>query len=218
MINIKIPESWDNITLNKFIKLQGLYTPESKPTIIDIISVLGDIDKNILMQAEAEEIDMIANHLDYLSKPISNKITNEIIIGNDKYIINTDEKMKFGEYVDCQTILDSDKTNYSAILGIICRKENEIYDDDFIANKLNDRIDMFANMPITKVYPTITFFLTKWVQSSNNIQLYSERLKDLTSHILRQLRTSKESGIGKRRFMNWRMKKLEKLEKSLKCI
>lgn len=215
---IAIPESWDEIPLEKFIQLQSLYQEDNKPTIKEIISVLSNIPLNELNQYPAIIIEKIADKIDYLKDNISNEILNYIDIDGERYTINHMEELKFGEYVDVQTVLDSDRTNFPAILGILCRKEGEIYNDDFIALELNKRIEMFAHQPITKIYPMIGFFLNLYLLSPNNIQLFSEKLKDQANYIVTATENSVRSGTGLKRFMNSPMKKLKKLRKHLNSI
>lgn len=215
---IAIPESWDEITLEKFIQLQSLYQEENKPTIKEIISVLSEIPLDELNQYPALVIEKIADKIDYLKDNISDEILNYIDIDGERYTINHMEELKFGEYVDVQTVLDSDRTNFPAILGILCRKEGEIYNDDFIALELNKRIEMFAHQPITKIYPMILFFITCSLLSESNIQSFSENLKDQADRILTATEDLVKSGIGRRLCMNSQMRKLKKLRKQLNSI
>lgn len=216
--NITIPTSWDEITLNTFIKLQSLYANENKPSFNEIISVLTNIELNELNEYPYFIIEKLMDKLDYLSQEITDKASNKIEINGETYQINYLEHLKFGEYVDVNTVIDGDKNNFKAILAILCRKEGEIYNDDFIALELNKRMDMFDMQPITKVYPLINFFLTLSMTSENNMKSYLENLKDLANHTVQHYINSLKSGLGRKRFLNWRMRKLQKLKKSLECI
>lgn len=215
---IEIPEKWEDVSLEKFIQLQSLYQDENKPTIKEIISVLSEIPLDELNQYPALVIEKIADKIDYLKEEITQEVLNYIDIDGERYQINYMEELKFGEYVDVQTVLDSDRTNFPAILGILCRKEGEIYNDDFIALKLNKRIEMFSKQPITKIYPLIGFFLNLYLLSPNNIQSFSQKLKDQANHILTATEDLARSGTGLKRFMNFPMKKLKKLRKQLNSI
>lgn len=216
--NITIPTSWDEITLNTFIKLQSLYANENKPSFNEIISVLTNIELNELNEYPYFIIEKLMDKLDYLSQEITDKASNKIEINGETYQINYLEHLKFGEYVDVNTVIDGDKNNFKAILAILCRKEGEIYNDDFIALELNKRMDMFDMQPITKVYPLINFFLHCNNLSENNMKQYLENLKDLANHTVQHYINSLKSGLGRRQFLNWRMRKLQKLKKSLECI
>lgn len=216
--NITIPTSWDEITLNTFIKLQSLYANENKPSFNEIISVLTNIELNELNEYPYFIIEKLMDKLDYLSQEITDKVSNKIEINGETYQINYLEHLKFGEYVDVNTVIDGDKNNFKAILAILCRKEGEIYNDDFIALELNKRMDMFDMQPITKVYPLINFFLLSLQVSESNMKQYLENLKDLANHTVQHYINSLKSGLGRKRFLNWRMRKLQKLKKSLECI
>lgn len=216
--NITIPTSWEEITLNQFVQLQSLYANENKPSFNEIISVLTNIELNELNEYPYFIIEKLMDKLDYLSQEITDKASNKIEINGETYQINYLEHLKFGEYVDVNTVIDGDKNNFKAILAILCRKEGEIYNDDFIALELNKRMDMFDMQPITKVYPLINFFLHCNNLSESNMKQYLENLKDLANHTVQHYINSLKSGLGRKRFLNWRMRKLQKLKKSLECI
>lgn len=216
--NITIPTSWDEITLNQFVKLQSLYANENKPSFNEIISVLTNIELNELNEYPYFIIEKLMDKLDYLSQEITDKASNKIEINGETYQINYLEHLKFGEYVDVNTVIDGDKNNFKAILAILCRKEGEIYNDDFIALELNKRMDMFDMQPITKVYPLINFFSYCFLLSESNMKQYLENLKDLANHTVQHYINSLKSGLGRSVCLNWRMRKLQKLKKSLECI
>ena len=213
-----LPEKWDDITLEKFIELQSLYKDEHKPTYVEIISVLSNISEQELREYPALVIDKVMDNLQFLSEPITKESLNTIDIDGERYIINYMEELKFGEFVDVQTVLDADKDNFPAILSIICRKEGEIYNDEYIAKLQPKRMEMFAKQPVTKVYPIINFFLNLSMLSLNNIQSFSENLKDQTNRYVMYTEDLVRNGTGLKRFMNSPMKKLKKLRKQLNNI
>lgn len=215
---LNIPTNWDEVTLNKFIQLQSLYSKEHKPTIQEIIAVLSDIEVDEVNKYPALVVERVMDNLQFLSETITDKSSNKIEIDNITYQVNYLEELKFGEYVDVNTILDADKSNFPAILGILCRKEGEIYDDNYIATELTKRIEMFGKQPVSKVYPIINFFLTLSLTSESNMKPFLENLKDQASRIVTHYINSLKNGDGRKHFLNWRMRKLQKLLKSIKSI
>lgn len=215
---LNIPTNWDEVTLNKFIQLQSLYSKEHKPTIQEIIAVLSDIEVDEVNKYPALVVEKVMDNLQFLSETITDKSSNKIEIDNITYQVNYLEELKFGEYVDVNTVLDADKSNFPAILGILCRKEGEIYDDNYIATELTKRIEMFGKQPVSKVYPIINFFLTLSLTSENNMKPFLENLKDQASLIVTHYINSLKNGDGRKHFLNWRMRKLQKLLKSIKSI
>lgn len=215
---LNIPTNWDEVTLNKFIQLQSLYSKEHKPTIQEIIAVLSDIEVDEVNKYPALVVEKVMDNLQFLSETITDKSSNKIEIDNITYQVNYLEELKFGEYVDVNTVLDADKSNFPAILGILCRKEGEIYDDNYIATELTKRIEMFGKQPVSKVYPIINFFLTLSLTSESNMKPFLENLKDQASRIVTHYINSLKNGDGRKHFLNWRMRKLQKLLKSIKSI
>ena len=128
------------------------------------------------------------------------------------------EDLKFGEFVDVQTILDSDRTNFPAILGISCRKDKEVYDDKYIAEILPKRIEFFSNLPVTKVYPLVGFFLNLSLLSEKNMESYLANLKNQANHTLQHYINSLKDGGGKKRSLKSAVKTLQKYQQQIKCI
>nr|DAH91242.1 MAG TPA: hypothetical protein [Bacteriophage sp.] len=69
--------------------------------------------------------------------------------------------MKTLEYVDANMTLKEDSYNFGQLLAILCRKEEELYDDDFIATRLEERTELFNNASIVKTKPLIDFFINR---------------------------------------------------------
>lgn len=215
---LNIPTNWDEVTLNKFIQLQSLYSKEHKPTIQEIIAVLSDIEVDEVNKYPALVVEKVMDNLQFLSETITDKSSNKIEIDNITYQVNYLEELKFGEYVDVNTVLDADKSNFPAILGILCRKEGEIYDDNYISTELTKRIEMFGKQPVSKVYPIINFFICCSLLSESNMKPFLENLKDQARRIVTHYINSLKNGDGRKHFLNWRMRKLQKLLKSIKSI
>lgn len=217
--NITMPTSWNDVTLEQFQNITKLYDNDTKPTMLDIISVLTNIEKKELEQYPTEVINVILQQANYINTNVMNTPSSNVFFYDGKnYRINTEEEMKFKEFVDAQTILEENKRNYAALLAIICRLNDEIYDDDFIANKLNERIKMFEKAPITKITPLINFFLNLLISSKTNMNQYSTHLKELVSKCLDNIETSLINGAGKKHSLKSQMKKLQTLREQLKYI
>ena len=106
-------------------------------------------------------------------EPVHQEPQSSIVIKGEKYVINIMEKLKAGEYIDTDTLIKQDKYNYAALFAILCRKEGEIYNDDFIANTLDDRIKMFEEQPVTNILPLVSFFTSCFLILHLPFQVYS---------------------------------------------
>ena len=125
------------------------------------------------------------------------------------------EKLKFGEYTDANTVMANDKFDYASLLAILCRREGEIYDDDYIAEHLDERTEMWNNQPITKVYPLVCFFLTLSALSGKHLERYMTEGEQAIDQLLTHIEDSLKSGAVKKFSLNyvkarWKLKKLRK--------
>lgn len=124
-----------------------IYEQEDRD-ILDILALFSGRTKSELKQMPKEFIDTMLVHLQFMNTALEVEPESSIEINGETYKINYTEKLKFGEFVDVESLIKDDKYNYAALLGMLCRKDKEIYDDDFIADKLDGRIKMFEEMSI----------------------------------------------------------------------
>ena len=187
--NIIVPTSWDDITLEKFVKLMKLQEEEGKDelSIVDIMAVLTGTDKKYIYSLPSDFANTIMAHLLFLNEPLKEEPKAEVEIDGEKYKINYMEKLKFGEYTDANTVMANDKFDYASLLAILCRKEGEKYDDDFIADHIEKRTEMWNNQPITKIYPLVCFFLTLSAISGQHLQHYMTDAEQAINHSLTYL-------------------------------
>lgn len=217
--NISVPTSWDDITLEKFVKLMKLQEEEGKDelSIVDIMAVLTDTDKKYIYSLPSDFANTIMAHLLFLNEPLKEEPKAEVEINGEKYKINYMEKLKFGEYTDANTVMANDKFDYASLLAILCRKEGEKYDDDFIADHIEKRTEMWNNQPITKTYPLICFFLLLSAISGQHLQHYMTDAEQAINQSLTHIEDSLKVG-GLKKFSLSYVKARWKLRKLRKCM
>ena len=210
--NITVPTSWEQITL-------GLQEEENKTdvSLIDIMAVLTGTDKKYIYSLPSDFANTIMAHLLFLNEPLKEEPKPEVIINGNLYKINYMEKLKFGEYTDANTVMANDKFDYASLLAILCRKEGEAYDDDFIANHIEERTQMWNNQPITKVYPLVCFFLTLSALSGQHLQHYMTDAEQAINQSLTHIEGSLKDGAVKKFSLSY-VKALWKLRKLRKCM
>ena len=217
--NITVPTSWEQITLGQFITLMKLQEEENKEdvSLIDIMAVLTGTDKKYIYSLPSDFANTIMAHLLFLNKPLKEEPKAEVIIDGNLYKINYMEKLKFGEYTDANTVMANDKFDYASLLAILCRREGEIYDDDYIAEHLDERTEMWNNQPITKVYPLVCFFLTLSALSEKHLEHYMTEGEQAIDQLLTHIEDSLKSGEVKKFSLNY-VKARWKLRKLRKCM
>lgn len=213
------PKSWDELTLKQFQAIEKYYSDKDKKfDVREVLELFTDHSRDEIDQLPIDFVDKLLNELTWLHEaPTWGESTNNIEIDGEKYQVNVMEKLKTGEYIAVDTVLKSDKNNYAAIMAILCRKEGELFDSKFENEVLGDRIKMWEKVGVTKVMPIISFFFELWLVSQKNTQLYS-MVEEAISLTRKDIENSHKDGALSKRSMKSAMKKLKKLEKSIKSI
>ena len=218
----KVPSSWDDLTLGKFQELERLYDTEDgnerKFDVRDVLDLMTDRTKDEINELPIEFTDSLLRKMYWLhEQPDFGKPSNKITIDGVQYTVHNENEMKFGEYVALDTALKGDKHNYAAMLAILCRKEGEIFDAKFENEILPSRIEFWKNVSVMKVMPIVGFFLQLSSMSLQVFQLSLE-VQEGINHILKHIETSKRNGVFSALYTKWQVRKLKKLQKSIKNI
>ena len=218
----KVPSSWDELTLGKFQELERLYDTEDgnerKFDVRDVLDLMTDRTKDEINELPIEFTDMLLRKMYWLhEQPEFGKPSNKITIDGETYTVHNENEMKFGEYVALDTALKGDKHNYAAMLAILCRKDGEIFDAKFENEVLPSRIEFWKNVSVMKVMPIVSFFLELSSMSLQVSQLSLE-IQEGINHILKHIETSKRNGVFSALYTKWQVRKLKKLQKSIKNI
>ena len=218
----KVPQSWDDLTLGKFQELERLYDgdddKERKFDVRDVLDLMTDRTKDEINELPIEFTDSLLRKMYWLhEQPQFGKPSNKIIIDGVQYTVHNENEMKFGEYVALDTAMKGDKHNYAAMLAILCRKDGEVFDAKFENEILPSRIEFWKNVSVMKVMPIVSFFLELSSMSLQVSQLSLE-VQEGINHILKHIETSKRNGVFSALYTKWQVRKLKKLQKSIKNI
>ena len=218
----KVPQSWDDLTLGKFQELERLYDGEEdkerKFDVRDVLDLMTARTKDEINELPIEFTDSLLRKMYWLhEQPDFGKPSNKITVDGVQYTVHNENEMKFGEYVALDTALKGDKHNYAAMLAILCRKDGEIFDAKFENEILPSRIEFWKNVSVMKVMPIVSFFLELSSMSLQVSQLSLE-IQEGINHILKHIETSKRNGVFSALYTKWQVRKLKKLQKSIKNI
>lgn len=210
-----VPTDWSQISLKQFQDIERYYDDKDKK--FDVREVLHIFTNKSLDEINAlpmELTEMLMDKLLFLQeKPQDVEPSNKVKIDGEEYIINVMEKLKTGEYVTIDTILKGDKYDYGSILAVLCRKKDEVYDSKFEAEVFEKRKEMWERQPIMKIMPTLGFFLNLYMTLRIPTQLSLEVEEEL-NRIQKHIETLEKTGAFRKRYLNWRMRRLRKLLKS----
>ena len=215
------PTSWADITLEQLQKIQGLYSGDNQTerNIIDYIHILTNHTREEVEALPYEFTERLLEEMSFLLTPLPEvKPSTEVYVNGEKYIANTQEKMKTGEFVATQMALQNDSNNYAAILAIIARKEGEKYDSQFENEVLAERIELFKQAKALDVLPLVTFFLQRYAVLEMPTQLSGAIEEEIDDLYAKLTESSTKSGLGSK-LSTWRQKRtLRKLKKSIRAI
>lgn len=157
--NWTVPSRWSDITVGQYCQIAKYYADvEKNPDIKDVIHILCNKTVDEVNELPSEFLQTILERLSFMAeKPEEQEPSNKIEWKGETYQVNTQNKLKTGEFIAVETAMKDDTYNYPAILAILCRKEGEAYDSKFENEVLEDRLKMFTDMSVTKVLPVISF-------------------------------------------------------------
>lgn len=187
----RVPSSWSEITLKMYSDLEKL---DKKESLIDVIPILCNKTKDEVMALPTEFLDKIISNLTWLQEPPKfDKPSPSVIIDKQEYRINTESKLKTGEFIAVDTVVKSDQSNYAAILAILCRKPNEEYDVRFENEVLEDRIKFWESQSVISVMHIVGFFLQLSKVYNLTTLLYSQ-VEEGIKLTANNLETSRKNG------------------------
>ena len=217
-----VAESWEDV---KLLQWQNYVRNASskEDNSVDIISTLetfSDIPRSIINKMPTDLFESVIGRLKWITETPDQTPTQSVEISGETYTINVMEKLKVKEYLDLNTVIENDKFNYSMIFAILCRKQGEEYDEEFIADKLPDRLEMFEQMNCVDGMKLIAFFLTCWVEleTRSRNSLVVQTLKADAIELARNIRNLQKPGVFFTVLHLPQIIKLRKLERYLEKI
>lgn len=208
-----IPQSWDEITLDKVIKVSrdseefrsysGVtehfkMAPEKVLSKFSLVSGYCDIDIKDLKKMTTSEAVVLFKQLKFLSEDIPVKDIKEFEFGGDKYYVTQNlRESEFQDHVSIELVLQMHENNmYEALpmlAAIICKRKGESLDD----YDLEERSELFKGLPVTIANSIAVFFYAYEKISRVSSQLYSNPEEAVEARINSTLDTmSKPVGRG----------------------
>lgn len=206
-----IPTSWNDITLDMFSDIERYYADKDKNfDIREVLHILTGKSKDEINALPAEFLDKILEKFSFLSeKPETEEPRNWVVVDGEKYIVNTFEKMKTGEYVSFDMAMKNDKHDYSTFMAILCRKQGEVYDSKYEAELFEERKKMFGRVPVMDVMAVVSFFLALWFVQEMSSQLYS-KVEEAISLTQQSIDSSDRIGAFRKYYLTSQVRKLRK--------
>lgn len=217
-----VAESWDDVTLlqwQNYVR-QASESEDNSVNIIGTLEAFSDIPRSVINQMPTDLFESVISRLKWIQEQPDQTPTQSVEINGETYFINMIEKLKVKEYLDLSTVIENDKFNYAMIFAILCRKQGEEYDEEFIADKLPERIEMFENLDCVRAMKLIAFFLTCYIgyETRSQNSLVVKAIKEDAIRLVESIKNSRKLGVFSTVLHLPQIIKLRKLEKSLRKI
>ncbi|MFV0538861.1 MAG: hypothetical protein ACK5M3_16080, partial [Dysgonomonas sp.] len=184
--------------------------PANKMEYIHFVADICKIDADMLLDSPTQLFDILSDSIAFVFDTEATPAAKVAIDGTDYYIAPSD-KLTLGEWVDIEATLDSDsKTKISELLAIVCRPIGEEYNADRIAA----RKEMFRNLSCDKALPLISFFLFKKNESEAILNHFSTVLTQ-ADQFLKGIKHFVKNGDGIKRLPIWQRIRYTYLTRSL---
>lgn len=206
--NITIPSQWKDVTLKQYQELQK--ARDNNNDIITIISILSNTDENTLRTMPAMFISTLTQKITFLGAMPNVEPSHKF----RQYIVHPLEDMTLGEWLDCTSSINNDKTDYATILAILCRLPDEPYDQDYINTKFEERKKMFEQAPVTEILPIVLFFSKCLIVSTMISEDSLNELYTQVTSIAKNKSNSQKRGAFNRFSTFWQKKMSRKSHKS----
>lgn len=158
--------TWDDITLEKFYKIQEFISEPDDWTTYNLVDLIYDVDCQNMPLSELGKFS-----LDFLTQPINKVKVNKIIdINGRKYNTNVDlTKVTVAQFIDYQNYSKMEQPKYEDLLSVlIWPVEAKDYNSGYDINVVKQDI---LQMPIT-VIQTLAFFFLKQIEIFTVLFLY----------------------------------------------
>lgn len=198
-VKIKVPDSWDDITLGKY---EYFYKqkPETHRERVALVAYACDVAPELLLEWPTAIFNRILGYVDFIfgGNPIA---PNPVITINGViYAVPIEDELSLGAYIDADELQRSEANNISGLLAIVCRPVGEKY--NFKNN--DERQKMFAALPVIEVFGLLAFFLQVCTAYNLRTQVYSN-LQNLADLLPRNIWSLLKRGTGIKLYRIWQV-------------
>jgi|TARA_R110002020_G_scaffold131409_4_gene293823 hypothetical protein len=181
----KLINKWEDVTLEKWIKLIHAKDASQCKEALKLIDTLTDIPKGLVKQLGLKQVVIILNQLSGLQKEQESYLKNIITVNGKEYGFHPDlDELTIGEYADMETLFKNDIYKHLPdLMAILYRPitekgENGVYTIAAYDGNTKIRREEFKQMKAIMVQGALVFFYN----------LGKESLKILPSSLMQQLK------------------------------
>jgi hypothetical protein len=185
-IEIRIPETWQDVTIQQYLKFYNAMKPydgaeEYSTKIVEVAAYyLCNIDANTLNKLPLDTFNEIAkNIMQLILSGQKQELVKSFVLGDVKYgFINNLDQMTYGEYVDMVTYSKDSYENAALLCSILYRpiiEENKgTYRIEEYKGTNENQIELFyQKLTMDIVFGALAFFLNLQTDLLNSTLTYT---------------------------------------------
>jgi len=172
----KLISSWEDVTLEKWLKLiefqEGSKTKEAEETI----AMLSDIPKKLIKELDLKNVALIMSKLAELQHKQNSSLKRIIEIEGVEYGFMPDlDSISLGQYADLETFIKNGVEKHlpeimAVLYAPIKEKKNDIYIVDAYDGNIRLRAEEMKKMSAEQVQSALVFFYAFVTELSKTLQ------------------------------------------------
>ena len=200
--NYNLIKSWNDVTLDKWVKLISKKEKTKSQEALDTISILSDIPKKVINELAIGDVAILLKKIADLQAKEDTKLKKIIKLDGVEYGFHPNlEEITLGEYADIETYLKNGlEDNLTKLIAVLYRPITERDGKDYSieAYGISDtrmRAKKFEKMKARDVNSSLVFFWTLGKELSIILPLY---LMEQSKMILDKMQENnlQTSGVG----------------------
>tara|TARA_R100001530_G_scaffold120583_1_gene87880 strand:+ start:307 stop:966 length:660 start_codon:yes stop_codon:yes gene_type:complete len=206
-MEVTIPTSWNDITIEMYIKLKPVLETEQEPVtkIINTLCILTDKKREDVENITLPDYKLLLKKMSFLNTELPKEIKKKRIkLNNQWYEWKWDAKnMLFGEYISIMEIMQKASENDAIlfdnlhkILTVIFRPIDKKYGLLWKSKKMNGKViretadNILKNMSIADAYPIAVFFCNRYPDLMQTIKTsLTEEAEKIVTEVKKELKT-----------------------------
>ena len=194
--------SWEDVTLDKWVKLISKKEQSKSEEALETISLLSDIPKDLIKELTIEDVAIIMKKISSLQEKEGTELKKIIKVNDVEYGFHPNlQEITLGEYADIETYLKNGvEKNLPKLMSVLYRpvieKDGKNYSIE--AYGISDsrmRAEKFKKMKASEVNSALVFF---WTLGKKLLMTLPSFLMEQSKKILdkAQMNNLQTSGVG----------------------
>jgi|LULN01.1.fsa_nt_gb hypothetical protein len=160
----KLIESWEDVTLEQWVRLGELADGKKTTEALETINALSDLPKKIINELSIRDVAIIMERIAELQQNEHVNLKNIVTIEDKDYGFHPNlEDITLGEYADIEHFLaDGVEKNLAEIMAVLYRpiieRKNDAYIIEAYDGKIDVRAEVFKKMSAEQVQGALVFF------------------------------------------------------------